>query len=185
MRSNQQRNRVDTICDENGRIFEGNDVPNPVFSNDDAMFMIRDISDKEVKDALFYIGDNKAPGPNRYTVLFFKKSWPVIGKDVVNAVREFFNTGDRGLRQGEPISPYLLIIVMELFNLIMQPNIGRDKNFQYHFGCKKLKITHVCFADDLIMFCHGDTSSMKVMKRSTEELIIIEHLVKDKEKNVF
>nr|GEU35941.1 RNA-directed DNA polymerase, eukaryota, reverse transcriptase zinc-binding domain protein [Tanacetum cinerariifolium] len=118
-------------------------------SSDDAMFMIREISDKEVKDALFDIGDNKALGPDGYTALFFKKAWPVIG--------------GRGLRQGEPISPYLFIVVMEVFNLIMQRNISRDKNFHYHFGCKKLKITHIYFADDLIVFCHGYTSSMKVL----------------------
>ncbi|GJX21634.1 RNA-directed DNA polymerase, eukaryota, reverse transcriptase zinc-binding domain protein [Tanacetum coccineum] len=120
-----------------------------------------EISGKEVKDALFDIGDNKAPDPDGYTALFFKKAWPVIGNDVVNVVREFFNTGGRGLRQGEPISPSLFIVVMEVFNLIMQRNIVRDKNFHYHFGCKKLKITHVCFADDLIMFYHGDDYSLK------------------------
>nr|GEU29051.1 RNA-directed DNA polymerase, eukaryota, reverse transcriptase zinc-binding domain protein [Tanacetum cinerariifolium] len=33
-------------------------------------------------------------------------------------------------------------------------------------GCKELKISHLCFADDLLVLCHGDLKSVKVVKRA-------------------
>ncbi|GJQ94091.1 RNA-directed DNA polymerase, eukaryota, reverse transcriptase zinc-binding domain protein [Tanacetum coccineum] len=32
-----------------------------------------------------------------------------------------------------------------------------------------LKLVHVCFADDLLVMCHGDTSSVEVIKRALDE----------------
>ncbi|GKD99172.1 RNA-directed DNA polymerase, eukaryota, reverse transcriptase zinc-binding domain protein, partial [Tanacetum coccineum] len=48
-------------------------------------------------------------------------------------------------------------------------NVKNNPEFNYHFGCKDLKITHICFADDLMMFCHGDSVSVKVIKDYIEE----------------
>ncbi|GKG01833.1 hypothetical protein Tco_0306538, partial [Tanacetum coccineum] len=33
-------------------------------SNEEANFMIREVSDKEIKDSMFDTGENKAPGPS-------------------------------------------------------------------------------------------------------------------------
>ncbi|GKC34596.1 RNA-directed DNA polymerase, eukaryota, reverse transcriptase zinc-binding domain protein [Tanacetum coccineum] len=62
----------------------------------------------------------------------------------------------RGLRQGDPISPYLFTLVMEVLSLLMKKNTQEDSGFKFHQGCKELKITHLSFADDLMVFCHGD-----------------------------
>ena len=45
----------------------------------------------------------------------------------------------------------------------------RESDFKFHFGCNQLRITHICFADDLLMFCHGDTTSVKVFRDAIEE----------------
>ncbi|GJT38739.1 RNA-directed DNA polymerase, eukaryota, reverse transcriptase zinc-binding domain protein [Tanacetum coccineum] len=76
--------------------------------------------------------------------------------------------GGRGLR-GDPISPYLFTLLMEILNLLMIRKIENNGLFQYHFGCKQLKIIHVCFADDLLMSCHGDTTSVRTIKEVIEE----------------
>lgn len=62
----------------------------------------------------------------------------------------------RGIRKGEPISPYIFIICMEyLANLIYESaDLGKWKTF-----CLKRKrtpISHLMFVDDLLLF--GDTS---------------------------
>nr|XP_043623020.1 uncharacterized protein LOC122594653 [Erigeron canadensis] len=77
--------------------------------------------------------------------------------------------GGRGLRQGDPISPYLFTLVMEVFNLIMCKNIQESNEYGYHFGCKDLKLSHICFADDLLVFCKGNVGSIKVVKNTLEE----------------
>ncbi|GJW78377.1 hypothetical protein Tco_0140059 [Tanacetum coccineum] len=51
-------------------------------SHDDAYNMVKEITDNEIKEAMFDIGDNKSLGPDGFTSTFFKKSWNVIGKDV-------------------------------------------------------------------------------------------------------
>ncbi|GKB96212.1 RNA-directed DNA polymerase, eukaryota, reverse transcriptase zinc-binding domain protein [Tanacetum coccineum] len=88
----------------------------------------------------------------------------------VNGKRVGYFKGDKGLRQGDPISPYLFTLVIEVLNLLIQKDIDQSKVFKYHYGCKNLKITHLCFVDDLLVFCHGDPESVKVMKKSLDEI---------------
>ncbi|GFZ20850.1 hypothetical protein Acr_29g0000120 [Actinidia rufa] len=38
------------------------------------------------------IGDDKAPGPDGYSALFFKRAWNIIGKDFCEAIKEFFSS---------------------------------------------------------------------------------------------
>nr|GEZ23293.1 RNA-directed DNA polymerase, eukaryota, reverse transcriptase zinc-binding domain protein [Tanacetum cinerariifolium]GEZ74750.1 RNA-directed DNA polymerase, eukaryota, reverse transcriptase zinc-binding domain protein [Tanacetum cinerariifolium] len=83
-------------------------------SKEGAQSMIVDVSDNEIKRAMFDIDYSKAPGKNA--------------------------------RQ-----------------------IEKDSKFQYHFGCKSLKLVHVCFADDLLVMCHGDTSYVEVIKKALDE----------------
>ncbi|GJZ89579.1 RNA-directed DNA polymerase, eukaryota, reverse transcriptase zinc-binding domain protein [Tanacetum coccineum] len=55
--------------------------------------MIASVTNAEIKRAMFDIGDDKAPGPDGFTSVFFKKEWDVIGHDVCMAVHEFFVNG--------------------------------------------------------------------------------------------
>ncbi|GJY90761.1 putative RNA-directed DNA polymerase, eukaryota, reverse transcriptase zinc-binding domain protein [Tanacetum coccineum] len=47
----------------------------------------------EIKEAMFSIGDDRAPGPDGYTSAFFKKGWDIMGVDVCKAIRDFFVNG--------------------------------------------------------------------------------------------
>ncbi|GJU44934.1 RNA-directed DNA polymerase, eukaryota, reverse transcriptase zinc-binding domain protein [Tanacetum coccineum] len=82
----------------------------------------------------------------------------------------------RGLRQGGPISSYLFTLVMEVFNMILIRKIRESNKFKYHHGCKELKLTHMCFADDLLVLCNGDKSSLEVIKKSLEDLSNVSRL---------
>jgi hypothetical protein len=68
----------------------------------------------------------------------------------------------RGLRQGDPISPLLFVLIMEYLHRCLQ-NLHKNPNFNFHPKCEKLQITNICFADDLIMFTRGDETSIKLM----------------------
>ncbi|GJZ51831.1 putative RNA-directed DNA polymerase [Tanacetum coccineum] len=129
--------------------------------------MVRLLEDEEIKRAMFSIDNDSAPGPDGYSSKFFKASWSIVGPDVCKAVKDFF--GKRGLRQGDPMSPYLFTIVIEVLNLIIKRRIDEEGDFQYHPKCQSQKITHLCFADDLILFCHGDTLSASLIKEALDE----------------
>lgn len=45
-----------------------------------------DCTEKEVVEALFSMNSSKAPGIDGFNVYFFRKSWHIIGKEVVEAV---------------------------------------------------------------------------------------------------
>ena len=65
----------------------------------------------------------------------------------------------RGLRQGCSLSPYLFVLRMNVLSLKMD-RAGVEKKFKLHPGCKKLAITHLCFADDLMVFVEGSEKSI-------------------------
>ena len=77
--------------------------------------------------------------------------------------------GAIGLRQRDPISPYLFTIVMEVLTLILKRKIGQNGQFKYHPGCAELQITSLCFVDDLMILCNGDASSVQVIKHALDE----------------
>jgi len=62
-------------------------------SIDQANLILTPVSDTEIKQALFQMGDVKAPRPDGFTAKFFKSAWDIVGKDVCLAVREFFTNG--------------------------------------------------------------------------------------------
>lgn len=47
----------------------------------------------EVKNAIFYLNHDGAPGPHGFGACFFQTYWNIVKKDVYEAVVEFFKTG--------------------------------------------------------------------------------------------
>nr|GEU43590.1 hypothetical protein [Tanacetum cinerariifolium] len=106
--------------------------------------------------------------------LFASTDFPSIPQQHIAFLANVFaqpepTSGGRGLRQGDPMSPYLFTLIIEVFNIIMRKNIGENKDFKYHHKCRRMEITHLCFADDLLVFCHKDTKSVRVIKETLEE----------------
>ncbi|XP_071727235.1 uncharacterized protein [Rutidosis leptorrhynchoides] len=117
----KQKARVESICDENGLRYYGDDVADQfvnhfksflgktdtvtpiaelgdIFSKqlteDEANYMIKEVTHDEIKEAIFRIDSDKAAGPDGFTSQFFKKAWVIVGTDVCKAIREFFTKGE-------------------------------------------------------------------------------------------
>ncbi|GJW39228.1 RNA-directed DNA polymerase, eukaryota, reverse transcriptase zinc-binding domain protein [Tanacetum coccineum] len=359
VKSIMHSNRSMRVCDDKGNWFEGDDVadqfvkhferflgnngdtkqidnPDTLFLNklskNEAEFMVKEITDKEIKEAMFGNGNDKAPAPDGFTAIFFKKSWDIMGMDVCGAVKEIFNSNKllgeinatlitlvpkihqpnkvsdyrpvaccnviykciskiitkrlqgcldklvsinqsafvpgrliqdnvlitqellkgynrksgprryalkidiakaydtvnwdflkqiltyfgfhekiigwimtcvtsatftvcvnggkygyfknrRGLRQGDPMSPYLFTLIIEVLTLIVQRRVNRSEQFKFHWGCKEIKLTQLYFADDLLMICNGDHKSVKVLKEGLMEFSKVSGLVPNMNKS--
>ncbi|GKD34506.1 hypothetical protein Tco_1250015 [Tanacetum coccineum] len=76
VKSRVERSRIDIVNDADGVTSNFNTIglfPNTL-SNEIATRMIRPVTNQEVKEAMFSMGDDKSPGPDRYTVAFFKEA---------------------------------------------------------------------------------------------------------------
>ncbi|GJV62250.1 putative RNA-directed DNA polymerase, eukaryota, reverse transcriptase zinc-binding domain protein [Tanacetum coccineum] len=343
---------IEIVSDSSNNFYDGNQVPgafvkhynkflgaegvsNPLdahdlfiraLDNSKADFMVRDVTDDEIKNVMFFIGDDRAPGPDGFTPVFFKKAWDVVSGDITCAIRDFFSNGKllkelnhtiislipkvttparindyrhisccnvlykciskiianrvkeglgdivsinqsafvpghrisdnilliqelmrnyhrrhgpprcafkvdiqkaydtvdwkfletilvgfgfhpkmvqwimvcvsgasysisvngnvhgwfkgkRGLRQGDPLSPYLFTLVMEILTLLLQRKVRNSDEFQYHHLCEQQRIINLCFADDLFLFARGHPSSVSVIMDALEEFKQVSGLV--------
>ncbi|RVW30453.1 putative ribonuclease H protein [Vitis vinifera] len=78
---------------------------------------------------------------------------------LVNGVPAGFFPNTRGLRQGDPLSPYLFVMGMEILDVL----IRRAVEGGYLTGCNirggsrtSLNISHLFFADDTVVFCEAN-----------------------------
>ncbi|XP_074290992.1 uncharacterized protein LOC141617727 [Silene latifolia] len=70
--------------------------------------------------------------------------------------------GKRGLRQGDPLSPLLFVLSMEVLSRMLRRL--NDSSFSYHPKCYRIGLTHLIFADDLLVFARGDFPSVKAVE---------------------
>ncbi|KAE8690635.1 hypothetical protein F3Y22_tig00110893pilonHSYRG00157 [Hibiscus syriacus] len=70
-------------------LLKGLMLPNSI-SSEDFEALVKEVTNDEIKATIFSQGNDKAPGPDSFTSLFFKKAWPVIGNDVTKEIKYFF-----------------------------------------------------------------------------------------------
>ncbi|XP_042518500.1 uncharacterized protein LOC122092229 [Macadamia integrifolia] len=161
-------------------------------------------SDSEIKNAVWDLDPDSAPGPDGFPGAFYKSCWDIISSDLCNAIRWFFRTGfmpyginnnflvlrrfgfsekwiswihqilvsarisvlfnggpvgffgvEKGLRQGDPISPMLFIIAEEVLCRGLSELLANN-NIKALSGPRGAIIpTHILFADDVFIFSNA------------------------------
>ncbi|GJZ26972.1 protein LAZ1, partial [Tanacetum coccineum] len=88
-----------------------------------------------------------------------------------------FFEGKRGLRQGDPLSPYLFTLGIEVLTLILKRRVRASDSFRYHKHCEEPDLINVCFVDVLFIFSRGDVNSTRGIMESLEEFKSVSGLV--------
>lgn len=115
----RRRNRITRLMDDHGqwieddytlramvrsfylRLYTSEQVSNcrptrwsfPVLSDSDQNWLNRSVSALEIKEAIFHMPADKAPGPDGYTSAFFQKFWPLVEQPLTGFLLEIFRTG--------------------------------------------------------------------------------------------
>jgi hypothetical protein len=77
--------------------------------------------------------------------------------------------GRKSLRQEDPISPYLFVVAMEILSLLLAEAATSNPRFGFHLKCHSLKLTHLCFANDLLIFSTANLHSITSIKDTLVE----------------
>ena len=75
---------------------------------------------------------------------------------LVNGSPADFFRSSRGLRQGDPSSPYLFVLGMEVFSILVEKEFARGFLSGHKIVGRSeetLQISHLLFADDTLVFC--------------------------------
>ncbi|XP_039057772.1 uncharacterized protein LOC120201183 [Hibiscus syriacus] len=198
------------------------DLVHPISSLEDKEMLAKEVTNEEIKKAIFSQGNDKALGPDGiiapnqsafvkgrsivYNTLLaqeivkgygrkslsprcalkidLQKAFDSINWDFISAVLNsmefpskvidwiiacysnarysiafngtligYFN-GAKGIRQGGPISPILFVLIMNVLSNLLNTAASKGM-FSFHPKCKNIGLTHLSFADDLLIFCKG------------------------------
>ena len=93
----------------------------------------------------------------------------------VNGDLESFFSRSRGIRQGCSLSPYLFVIVSNVLSKLLNSAV-LNRRIGYHPLCESLKLTHLSFADDIMVFTNGTPASLEGVLEVFEEYVNVSGL---------
>ena len=81
-----------------------------------------------------------------------------------NGVLVGYFKGAKGVRQRDPLSPYIFVIAMDVLSKLLDAAAAYGV-FNYHPNCKRIKLIHLSFADDLLIFMKGNKDSIEGVQK--------------------
>lgn len=69
----------------------------------------------------------------------------------------------RGLKQGDPLSAYLFVLCMETLGQKIRAAVSKKEWQVYQVRKDKTEVSHLFFADDLLLFGAATTKQAKIM----------------------
>lgn len=78
----------------------------------------------------------------------------------------------RGLRQGDPLSPYLFVLCLERLCHLIDNSVSSGEWKPISLSRGGPKLSHICFADDLILFAEASVKQIRVIRRVLERFCI-------------
>jgi hypothetical protein len=77
-------------------------------------------------------------------------------------------TPQRGLRQGDPLSPYLFVLCMERLGAMISKHVREGTWSPMQITKNGTKISHLFFADDVLLFAKAKVSQARVVSEVLE-----------------
>nr|GEY12985.1 RNA-directed DNA polymerase, eukaryota, reverse transcriptase zinc-binding domain protein [Tanacetum cinerariifolium] len=129
----------------------------------DSIVHERPFSMEEVKGVVWGCGLNKSPGLDGFTFEFYRR-----GSILVNGCPTLEFQFYKGLKQGDPLSPFLFILFMESLNLSLHNvvSVGLFKGVNLD---NSLQLSHLFYADDVVFVGQWRDSNLFTIIRSMVE----------------
>ncbi|OMO86377.1 reverse transcriptase [Corchorus capsularis] len=91
---------------------------------------------------------------------------------LINGTTSESFVASRGIRQGDPISPYLFILSMEYLSLMIENEVNSHNWNPILVGRGGPRISHVLFADDIMLFAKANIANCDAISRTLHEFCI-------------
>ena len=83
---------------------------------------------------------------------------------------EFLNS--RGIRLGDPLSPYIFVLCMERLSQVMMKRVAEQRWSSISLGRSGPPLSHLFFADDLVLFSSTSMAQANLIKVVLDEFCL-------------